>query len=49
MFEALIAGNIVDNIVIVIEMKNTNITSSYFISEGNVDTYQSHKEKHEKN
>ena len=34
---ALIAGNIVDSIVIVIEIKNTNNTSWYLISEGNVD------------
>ena len=35
--DALIDGNIVDNIVIIIEIKNTNNTSWYFISEGSVD------------
>ena len=35
--EALIDGNIVDNIDIIIEIKNTNNTSWYFISEGSVD------------
>ena len=37
MFEALIAGNNVDNMVIVIEIQNTNKTSSYLISEGSDD------------
>ena len=36
-FDALIAGNIVDSIVIIKDIKNTKNTSSYFISEGSVD------------
>ena len=35
--DALIAGNIVDNIVVIKDIKNTKNTSSYLISEGSVD------------
>ena len=36
-FDALIAGNLVDNIVIIKDLKNPKNTSSYLISEGSVD------------
>ena len=44
-FDALIAGNIVDNIVIIKDIKNTKNTSSYLISEGSVDKKYTSSEK----
>ena len=44
-FDALIAGNIEDNIVIIKDIKNTKKTSSYLISEGSVDKKYTSSEK----